>query len=750
MPQKVYTMILKTGIFFSFLSVFLVFDNLLFPYITSKQIYFNILIEILAIFWLAYLIKYPEQRPKMSWVSVGIICFLGALAISSVFGVDFNLSFWGDVERMLGVFSVLHYFVFYFIVITVMREWEDWRNLLIASVAAASALCLYILSKNVAYGTIGNTSYVSGYAIFNIFFALILLFRFRKSIKEKEIRWAVGTVLIIAVILMLYIFKFTHTRGAYVGLGAGFASMLLLAVFLSKNKKIKVYTLSLLAVFAAFIFLVFSFPNSPTVQKNSILNTMTQISLDTATFQTRLISWKTAWKDFPNHPIIGTGHGNFAISFDKYFDPSFYNHTRSETYFDRAHNNLVDIASTSGLLGLITYLFVIIATLYYLVKIYLDKKIDMDEFILLIGLIIAYLVQNLVMFDSQVTYLSLMIMLGFVYWLSRENSFVSDAIESVKGKFRRPGMDNKELFSLVIIGAIMIAIINQYNLRPLKMLTGTIESQIAFAKGDVLGGYEIYKKAESYNTVLDRDSRDSFIRLVSRPNALANIDPAKAREIMDYAISLARKNLEYNPDDSLMQTILSQVMNAAMTYSANNQNDYNYYATGSLEAIDHAIKASPGRIPLYFQKAQIYMGIGNQEKAIETLKYAESLSEKYYESTCQLARVYLYYKMEEEGYTSMDKCIDNGGVGELYPIGFVSSLVNHYVDKKDDTRILKLYERISQLDSGNSKVWVNLASLYEKAGEIDKAIEAAKKAGELDPGMKDAADEYIKQLESKK
>lgn len=732
------------------MSVFLVFDNLLFPYITSKQIPFNILVEILSIFWLAYIIKFPDERPEKSWISIGIICFLGAITLSSLLGIDFNLSFWGDVERMLGVFHVLHYFVLYFIIITVMKEWGDWRNLLIASVAAASTLCLYILTKHVDYGTIGNTSYVSGYAIFNIFFALILLFRFRKDIRENGVRQGVITVLAIAIFLMVYIFKYTHTRGAYMGLGMGFASMLLLAGLLNKNKKIKIYTLSLLAFFIVFIYLVFSYPNSQIVQNNSILRTIPQISSKAVTFQTRLISWKTAWKDFPSHPIVGTGYGNFAITFDKYFDPSFYNYTRSETYFDRAHNNLVDITSTSGLLGLATYLSIFIAALYYLIRSYRKERIDTDEFIIIIGLIVAYFVQNLVIFDSQVTYLSLMIMLGFVFWLCRENNFISDTIKSAKEKFKSSGMDNKELFSLLIAGLIMITIIYQYNIKPLKMLTGTIGAQTAFAKGDILGGYEIYKKALSYDTVLDRDSRDSLVRFMSRPSILSNVNPDKAKEMMDYTISLARKNLEYNQDDSLMQTALAQVLNAAMAYNVNNANDFNYYAAGALEAIEHAIKSSPGRIPLYFVKSQIYIGIGNKEKAIETLKYAESLNEKYYESTCQLAKVYLYYKMNEEGYGSMGKCIDSGGTSEIYPANFVGNLINHYIDAKDDPRILKLYERMSQLDPNNSKVWVNLASLYEKANDIENAIAAAKKAGELDPGIKDAVNDYVRQLESKK
>src|SRR3989344_353050 len=185
MTQKIYLNILKTGVYLSFVSVFLVFKNLLFPYITSKQISFNILIEVLMIFWLALVIKYPEARPKKSWITFGLAGFFAALLISSIFSIDFNLSFWGDIERMLGWFHVFHFFLFYLIIITAFRRPSDWRNLFIVSLTAATLVSLYSLFK-IPFSTIGNTAYVSGYVIFNFYFALILFFRRRREEKDKR------------------------------------------------------------------------------------------------------------------------------------------------------------------------------------------------------------------------------------------------------------------------------------------------------------------------------------------------------------------------------------------------------------------------------------------------------------------------------------------------------------------------------------------------------------------------------------
>jgi len=739
MPLKTYFTVLKTGVYLSFISVFLVFNKLLFPYITSKQLYFDVLIEMLAVVWLALLVKYPEARPKRSWITFSLAGFFAALLVSTIFSVDFNLSFWGDIERMLGWFEVVHFFVFYLIIITVFRNWQDWRNLFIVSVAAATAVCFYALVKK-PISTIGNTAYVSGYAIFNIFFALILFFR-RGGKRGVRGNWLIGAPYLAAAFVMLLVMRVTHTRGAYVGLAAGFLLLLVLSAVFSQSRKIRTYIFAGLAAAIAAVVLVFSFPQSAPVRNSSILSTITQISGQAATFQTRLISWKTAVKDFPNQPILGIGYGNFAITFDKYFDPSFYDYTTSETYFDRAHNNLVDIASTAGLAGLLSYFFIFAAAGYYIFKGKRQGKISAGEFILLLSLFTAYFIQNLAVFDSLVTYISLMVALGYVYWLYYGEEEAALETEA------KPGLDNKELAVLVIAGLISLAIIYQYNIKAWWMLTGTIRGQVAFAQGQIAAAADEYKKALSFNTGLDRDSRASFINaLNSRQEALLAIDRQKAREIADYGVSLAEANVKLNPLDSMMQMQLAQSLNTAAYVNQDNTSKFYYYSDRALKAIDESIKASPGRITIYFTKAQIYIGRNDKDNALKTLQYAYDLNKDYSESSCYLAKVAIYFQEEKLGYEAMDKCLDLGGAGNLNPVDLVKIALNHYMEKRDQPRILALYERWSVLEPGDPKIFVNLSLLYAQAGNKAKAITAAEKAAELDPSLKSAAGEFIGKL----
>jgi len=745
MSKNVYLLILKTGIYLSLLSVFLVYNKFLFPYITSKQIYFNILIEVLFIFWAAFILKYPEYRPKKNWISIGLISFFALIFVTCFTGVDFNLSFWGDVERMLGFFHIFHFLVFYFIVITVMREWRDWKIFFILSIICACVVSYYGLVGR-SFSTIGNTAYVSGYLIFNIYFALILFF---KNIEQSNFKlsnhWlknlAPSLIYLVPILIMLPAFKRANTSGAYVGFGISIFALLFLFGILTKNNKVKIYIFSGFLILALSISLLFINKNSDFVKSSSFGRVIKNISSEKNTFQTRLISWKAALYDFKNHPMLGTGYGNYAIIFDKYFKANLYNYTREGTYFDRAHNNLIGIVSTTGILGLISYLSIFVALAYYLVQGFRNEKIRIYEFVLVSSLVIAYFIQNLAVFDSLATYISLMMVLGFVCVMPNFGDKISDTKEKHEQWYKE-----SYIFG---IGLVMLFVIYQYNVNPIKMLKGTIAGQIAFAKGDALDGIEEYKKALSYNTGLDRDSRASLIRLIlSKQNLLHALDKKEAKEILDYVIDLAEKNVSYNPKDSLMQTQLAQVLSMGVHFASTNNEIINYIERAH-KAADISIKSSPERVRLYYTKAQIYLTIGDIDSAIKILNYAVSLNNDYYDSFCHLARIQVGFGNISEGYAAADSCIELGGA-RLLQASFVKKLITHYSAttsiESSTKKLVSLFERLSKLESSNAQVFINLAQIYTKAGEDEKAIKAAKKASDIDPSLRSAVDGFVKKL----
>ncbi len=737
MSAKTYLRILQIGIIASLAIIFFIFTNLLFPYITSKQLPFNILMEVLLVVWFVFIWRFPQYRPKKNYLSGGIIAYFIAIFASCAISVDFNLSFWGDAERMLGFFHLLHFLIFYYIVITAFRSWFEWKLLLFASIVTATIVSLIgLLGANV-YSVIGNTAYVSGYLIFNLYFSVILFFRE----KNRGWRW----LYVLPVIIMLLEFRAANTSGAIIGFTM---SVLLLFFLLGLFHRRRVFRITALIVFFLAIISItgiFYQRNSDWFQQNGFLRGLT---FQKDTFQTRLISWQGAWLDFKYHPVFGTGFGNYAIIFDKHFNPRFFDHARTETYFDRAHNNLIDIASTTGLVGLATYLSIFIATLYYLRKkfkengriIGLEGKTRRNlEISVIVALLGAYFIQNLAVFDSFSTYIGLMMLMGFVYWLIK-----GEGLEIPMEEERDNGGVTKELIIFFLALVLVFLTLIQFNIRSWRMFSGVISSYGQIMEGKLWTGLNTARRALDSNDPLSRDGRAMLINISTiNPNAFFSLNETQSREALDYIISLAEQNVALNPDDSLMQLQLAQILD---TVARNNYNDlerFNHYSNRSVQAIEKSIEASPRRLPLYLTKGQILLARGEKEEAIETVKYATSLNPNYPDGHCRLAQIYLLLGKEELVQEPLDACMDKGGTKELKSARLLMDAINYYVNQQDLDRALLLTERLSLVDANNPEVWFNLARLYLELNYVDEARVAGRRAAALDSRLQEMVTELL-------
>ncbi|MEI8361100.1 MAG: O-antigen ligase family protein [bacterium] len=732
MPQKFYTWILKGGVLFAFLTPFFVFNNLLFPYITSKQIPFNIIVEIMVVFWAVLLVKYPKYRLKKNWITISMAAFFAALLVSALLGVDFNLSFWGDIERMLGVFHLLHFFLLYLIIITVFRTDLDWQILIMGLVGSATLEAIYAVA-NVSvnnYGTLGNSSYISGQMIFGIFFAIYLMYKHRN--------WAAWLGYLGAIAFMFTAFANAGTRGAFVGLAFGLGLIAFLTAIYAANKKVKYTAFGFIGFVVVLTSLIFANKDAAWVNSNKFFLRVSQIDFASGTFQTRLYSWKAAGKDFPNHPFFGTGYGNFAISFDKYLDPKFFSF--EATYFDHAHNNLVDIGSTTGLVGLITYLLMFVAMGYYLITLQKNKKIDRGSIAVIWGLIAAYFIQNIVLFDSFVTYFALMVLFGLVYWYSNQD----DGVEA-----KDQPTNNAEFVTWLVVGSLMLFITWQYNINTWKMLIKTIDGQIAMSQtGDLNNVISAYKEAYTYGSPLDRDSRTSLIQLMAQQSpSLSKMSKDKAVAIIDYVENLNYLNLAYNPNDSFNLMMAAQLYNSFANYygQSGDMAKYNSYLSKAETSIDRAIETNPARPTNYFFKAQLFMNRGKKDEAVQWLEKAVALNPDYPESSCQLGRVNLYLGKDKAAYKALNTCIDKNGVFNLQS-DQMQQIAKHYYETKDYKRTAIIYEYQASVTPKDGRVWAALADIYRLDGNIDKAIASAIKAGEADPKLKSSADKFIENL----
>lgn len=747
MSKKTYLLILRVGIYLSLATFFFVFSSLLFPYITSKQLSFNILVEFLTIFWVAFIFKYPEYRPKRSYISLGLLAYFIAIGVSCLLSVDFNLSFWGDAERMLGFFHLTHFLLLYFIIISAFKTESDWSIMFQLSVLAAALITIYGWRTGYIPSTIGNAAYVAALMIFNFFFLGLLWI--------KTNNWYLKSAYLLLLFFVLAGFLRSDISGAQAGLFAGVLSFLLVLGAVSKNKKIKWSSWGVFAFFLIAITLLFSLRSQPLFNNTQIGKMLRDFSSSNITLNTRLLSWKSAALDFKNHPVFGVGWGNYAIIFDKHFDPKFFDYTRSETYFDRAHNNLIEIVSTAGLFGLITYLAIFVAAAYYLIQTFRKKKISAAELALLVGLIVAYFVQNLALFDALVTYVPLMILLGYIYYLNQrvETPKLESKLEGEK-KDQEEGLNMQKEW-LVLAGAFVVmgSLILFCNIRSFVMFQGVIKGYIEVSNGRIMDGVDYYKQALSFNTGLERDGRDTLVTLISsNPGVFRYLKSSDSQSVADYVVELSQKNMSYNPYDTLAQMRLAQALQMAARLNYQSLDRFNYYSGQAMQAIDYSIEASPRRIPIYYVKADIQLSRGEKQDAIDTLNYAVSLKPDYPDSYCQLANIYFFYKEYDVAYDDYDKCLDNGGGGLLKNIDLINGSIGRYQEKKlnNPKRLIAYYEDLASANESDAQPWVMLAKLYREDGRKEQAIGAAKQAAKIDKSLSDAVDGFVKELEAEK
>lgn len=749
MTEKNYLWFLKIGIFSSLITLFLVFSSWLFPFVTSKQLVFNVLIEVLFVFYLVFILKFPAYRPKKSYIGFSLLAYFIAIFFSLFVSVDFNLSFWGDLERLLGFFHLLHFLALYLMTVSVFKTKEDYHWLFNVMLLACLIIAIAMLASPVekySQSLLGNRAYFAAFMLFAIFLDALMFFRSKN--------WWLKSVYIISLFLFLFGLLKSDISGSHAGLIAGLFISLLVFVVFSNNKKIRYGGISALVLLIVLISSLFYFKSSPVFDNNYLGRALRSFSWENTTLKTRLISWKAAGNYLLDHPvnmIFGVGLGNYALIFDKYFDADFYNYDRHATYFDRAHNNLVDITSTTGVLGLLTYLFFIISLFYFLFKSYFQYRKNNDnptalnlfELSALSGLLVAYFVQNLAVFDSFSTYMYLMFFAAYV-------SFLELSSRPKKEEVKRNELKIREGVLFLFFASVFMILIFSFNVRAMKTAKITIDAYISLGRGDIMGSYENFKKAFEYQSVLVRDSHESYITLMTSnfDSMLSNVAFDDLEKIVSLGIYAANSNLNYNINDSLMLFRAAKIYEMAGRFYAKKGNNEMAVENNSLalKMLDLSIEASPQRVPLYSFKSSILLNFGKDQEAIETLNYAKEINPKMPDAFCQVTNLYFLEDDFDNFILNFNTCADNRGFELMDFESFVSRFEEKLLTDEQFDVVVKMYDIILSKYPEDID-WLSRGGMtYYLAGDFSKARFCAEKILELDKSYKDDVESFLELL----
>ena len=396
-----------------------VLPDLFFPYVTGKSLVFQILIELAAGLYVLLAWCEPKYLPSASWLKCGACAFVlwGAMAV--VTSVDPRKSFWGNVERMEGYLTLLHLFAYFLIVGSVITVEKWWKEFLRISLSASSLMAVYGLLQVIGLvsinqqnypridGTFGNPTFLAVYLLFGVFIAILLIV---VDPKPRFARWAYG----ISVVVQSAALYYTQTRGAILGLGVG---LIVAAAFIAWSARapelrlIRRLSWCVLGVLGLLIVVFLAVRDLPIVKRSATLERIASISLEHRTVLPRLRAWGTVWKGFAERPVFGWGQENFNVVASK-FHPAPMDELNE--WYDRAHDQFLDwlVAGGFPMFALYVSLFALAG---WAVAV---SNLPVLARAALVGLLAAYIFNNLLFFDSLVSAMYFWLMLAVADSLS--------------------------------------------------------------------------------------------------------------------------------------------------------------------------------------------------------------------------------------------------------------------------------------------------------------------------------------------
>lgn len=721
---------LKGVLYLVLLSPLLVSSRYLFPFITTKTMYFRLLIELAIVLYVSLAMITSEFRPKMTKLSWAIVIFGIIIFITGITGVDFYKTFWGTIERGEGFLTISHLIIYFLILTWLWKSKEEWLNFLTALVGIGILIDLYAIVQRLnqehffLFGriihagegrlsaTIGNAAFLAAFTLAQFFMSVLLFF------KRKNIGWKIFGAL--AVLVNLYVLYETQTRGA--------AIALVIVLFFScvfytlkspdRTKKRVAFVLLFLLIVSAVT--IWFNRNSFLVQQSPMLHRLVSISKSDITTESRLSAWNTSWQGWKDRFVIGYGWENYNIAFNKYFPAIIYKDQGSQLWFDRAHNTIFDVAVATGIIGLSVYLLIFALSLYYLVK---NLKYDFDTSAILISLLTAHFIQNIFVFDVLASYIILSSIIAFVVFISIKGNGLIE--QHKKSEF------NLLIFFLVFVIVAFGAYI--FNIKPLQANKKSVDGLILMSADKVSEGIKIFKQAIDMKTYHTQELRQKLADNILIRNKLSNkLTKYEVQKNFEIAIEELKKNIAEHPKDVQNYLYLMAILNQAGVYDQ------------VIEWGKKAIPLSPTRPQIYFEMGQASINQKKFEEGINYFKKGVLLNPQTMDSHWLLMTAYILAGQNEQADEEHRFMTEhNYGFDTLQNL---NRLYNVYRVVGNYKKVAEILEKLVVIEPTGIN-YARLAAAYKEIGELEKAREAVQKAVALDASLAEEAEKFIEMLE---
>lgn len=728
--EKALRLTILGGIFALPFIGFIVATPLFFPYITGKNFAFRIIVEVISGAWLALALVYPAYRPRRSWLLVVFAFFVFVIAIADLQGVYPFKSFWSNYERMDGWVTLIHLLFLLAVASTVLRAEKLWRRLWEVSLAASVVIAVYgflQIAGQLALGgggtsgwmaridaTFGNPIYLAVYMLFHIFIAAFLWVRMRSEktpAAHLPYSFWYGTAIAVDTLALF----FTGTRGTMLGLiGGGLLALFVYSFTASATKRVRHWVVGAIVAVVALGGGLWLARDTAFVHSIGFLDRLASISLSDNTTKARLLNMSIAWHGVVERPVFGWGQENYAIVFDKYYDPRMY---AQEPWFDRVHDVIFDWWIAGGTIGLLAYLSIFAAAIWALWR--RTSDFSNAERSIFTGLLGGYFFHNLFVFDNITSYILFALVLAYLVWRSTSDEHFDACNREV--------LPSAALPFVTVLSIVLIIGVAWYTNWNALVANRTLIRALSKQESGVTQNLTLYKQAISYQAYGTQEAREQLSQVATQVAAASGLDVGTKQQFFSLATSEMMLQAEASPLDARFPLFLGIVEDA-----------YGDYADAAV-ALQKAHELSPQKQSILFQVALNKQAMGDEAGALATLKQAYDLAPSYND-----ARLFYAAQAIRMGNDTLaDELLK-----PLVPTGEAADarIATAYAGRKAYGKIVPIWQAHVQASPQDAQGYFTLAAAYVGAGDPGSAIATLQAVARAVPSTAAQAEAFMSQV----
>lgn len=693
-------------------------------------------LHLLAYMLVAFAVmKTENQWAKLFHVSLGVSAYLGVFGLFQLAGL-YQINQGGSrLDGTLGnatyfsVYMLFHFFIaLYYWVQGKTKPYLPASALLVglSTGLLAGLVRMSLLSSQGGENSLPIAIILMA-VVLVVVTALVALIWWWSLDERNARRWFYGVMIFMSVAILLN----TLTRGTTLGLVVGLAVTGLVVMWQNRDRRLvrRLFFIAMvvLVVAGGGFYLA---RDSQFVQSNSVLSRFAPLLSAKGIWgesASRRMVWGIAWAGFKERPILGWGPENYNLVFNKYYNPKMFG---QEAWFDRAHNVFFDWLTSAGLLGLVSFLSIWLAAIYSVWGRRFRSCWSGIERAVISGLLAAYFVHSIFVFDVLVSYWLFVTIL--TYLASR--SLTEDAKQK-KNKLRSQRTYWPKIGLAVLVPIGLILVIYWANVKPWRASRELVRAISFFPDqaGAMINEHleqkqESFQKVFAANTMANAEASEQYLMLASRARGLSGVRDDLKLKFMNAAVDEIKNQIARAPLDARPPYFLGTF------YVNSRQLDL------GIDYLEQALSLSPNKQMIMFDLASAYAMAGEFTKTEALVRQAYELAPESETAAKFYALVLLELKRGDEALKIIGRLSEAGQ----------ASLDDRFINAFDNAglprEVLRLWQKKVEQNGANPQFRFSLAAAYLKVGDYANAIKELEAAKKIEPGVTEQADKYISEI----